>query len=200
MSTQWSGCPCVMHDRGEVLDRARAAAGSRTCRCRSPSRCVGVARADEIAAARAAGGRAVRARSNRARSAPRQPRLHVDSTSGPRNRAPSRRGTYRTSPLVTKRVHVRSAPRRHAAAIACAEQRAHLERGLVGARHQHDVGTHHVADRPGEQRVVRAAEHERVDVGRRAPARAVARRARGPGRSRRRRPRRTRRSPGTPRT
>ena len=45
------------------------------------------------------------------------------------------------------------------------EQRSHLEGGLVGRRHQHDVAAHHVADRAGQERVVRAAEQQGVDLG-----------------------------------
>ena len=85
-------------------------------------------------------------------------------------------------------------------ARARVEHGAHLERGLVGRRHEHDVAAHHVADRTGEVRVVRAAEQQRVDLGLARPARAAARRARAPGRSSSRPARRTRRTPGTPRT
>ena len=49
-------------------------------------------------------------------------------------------------------------------AIGLVELGPHLERGLFCARHEHDVGTHHVGDRAREQRVVRATEHERVDA------------------------------------
>ena len=43
------------------------------------------------------------------------------------------------------------------------EHATRLERGLVRARHEHDVAPIDVADRTREQRVVRAAEDERVD-------------------------------------
>ena len=48
----------------------------------------------------------------------------------------------------------------------CAHEGAvHVERGLLGARDEGHVVAHHVLDRRRHQRVVRAAEHERVDVG-----------------------------------
>ena len=194
MSTQWSACACVMttavRSAGfdvllQVRERAVAAVHPDD----------GVAGAHEVAAARAARGRAVAARNTRARSAPR-PRLHRFDlrTEEPRARVA---GTSSTSPLVTNCTR----PRRIAARRdRLVELGAHLERGLLGARDEHDVGTHHVGDRAREQRVVRATEHERVDARPASPARAVARRARAPDRSRRRPARRTRRSPGTPRT
>ena len=59
-------------------------------------------------------------------------------------------GTSRTSPLVTKctcrRSPVGTLVRRHASVGA------HFERGLVGARDEHDVGAHDVGDRAREQR------------------------------------------------
>ena len=45
------------------------------------------------------------------------------------------------------------------------EHGPHLERGLVGGGDEHHVPAHHVADRTGEVRVVRAAEQQRVDLG-----------------------------------
>ena len=50
------------------------------------------------------------------------------------------------------------------------EQAPHLERGLVGRGHQHDVGPHHVADHPSEVGIVGAAQQQGVDAGRRAGA------------------------------
>ena len=45
------------------------------------------------------------------------------------------------------------------------DQRAvHVVRGLLGARDERDLPAHHVLDRGRHQRVVGAAEHERVDV------------------------------------
>ena len=198
MSTQWSGWPWRDDDRGEVGGVDVAAAGWRTCRCRSPSRCVDVAAAHEVAAARAARGRAVASPSTEHYGQLHVPRLHALDLGAEEPRAELAErvdvaaGDERCTPRPRRRRRAELAARRASA--------AHLERGLVGARHEHDVAAHDVADRAGQQRVVRAAEHERVDVGVAAPARAAARRARAPGRSRRRPPRRTRRSPGTRRT
>ena len=55
--------------------------------------------------------------------------------------------------------------RRPVDAAAAHELGAHLERGLVGRGHEHDVTSHDVADRAGQVRVVGAAEQERVDLG-----------------------------------
>ena len=49
--------------------------------------------------------------------------------------------------------------------MSACEDPPNFERGLVGTRDEHDVRAHDVADRAGEQRVVRATEHERVDAG-----------------------------------
>src|SRR5262249_36386238 len=54
---------------------------------------------------------------------------------------------------------------RTARVAGAAEERARLECGLVRARDEDHSAAHDVADRPGEQRVVGAAEHERVDAG-----------------------------------
>ena len=76
------------------------------------------------------------------------------STSGPRNRAPRRRNVS-TSP---RRDEVCAATGRDRGVVTSPSMRRACERGLVGARHEHDVASHHVADRAREQRVVRAAE------------------------------------------
>jgi hypothetical protein len=51
-----------------------------------------------------------------------------------------------------------------------AEAVHHGERGLVGGAHQRDLGTHHLADRAREERVVGAAEQQRVDAASRTGA------------------------------
>ena len=45
------------------------------------------------------------------------------------------------------------------------QQRAHLERGLVRRADQHHVAPDHIADGPGQERVVGAAQQQRVHLG-----------------------------------
>ena len=83
-------------------------------------------------------------------------------TSGPRNRAASARNVVSSSPVDSKRctggvVAARSSPWRD-------ERAVDVGGGLLGAGHQPHLRTHHVLDRRRHQRVVRAAEHEGVDV------------------------------------
>ena len=44
------------------------------------------------------------------------------------------------------------------------ERLFHEERRLIGTRHEHDVGSHHLADHAREIRVVGAAQEQRVDA------------------------------------
>ena len=44
------------------------------------------------------------------------------------------------------------------------KQCPHLERRLVGGGHEHDVAAHDVAEGPGQEWVMGAAEEERVDL------------------------------------
>ena len=48
--------------------------------------------------------------------------------------------------------------------LGAAQHAPDLERRLVRRRHEHDLASHHVADRTGEVRVVRATEQQRVDL------------------------------------
>ena len=68
------------------------------------------------------------------------------------------------SPLDRKRWRARPAVVR-AQQAELAEHPRRAERRLVGRADQRDVGPIDVADHPGEERVVRAAEQQGVDVG-----------------------------------
>ena len=86
------------------------------------------------------------------------------SSSGPSSRAPRRRNQSDVArgqePVRARRRRRRAGRGRRSSSIG-----AHLEGGLVGRRHEHDVAAHHVADRAGQVRVVGAAEQQRVDPG-----------------------------------
>ena len=194
MSTQWSGCPCVITTAVRSRPGRRAAAGCANVPLPQSIQIDGVAGAHEVAAARAARRRAVRAR------APEHGQLHdhasTVSTSGPRNRAPSRRNVVDVA--ARDELHVpaacrpaRRSPRRRAARAPRTRSRRRSTRARRrGPSRRRSCG------RAAGSACSRARACRRR---RRAPARAAARRARAPGRSRRRPPRRTRRSPGTPR-
>src|SRR5262245_57270205 len=93
------------------------------------------------------------------------------SRSSPSNRAPSTPlpslhlfdlGTEEARAQLAKRCGIATRQELHIAGDVArtapsrfADLLAHLERGLVGARYQHDLGTHDVTDRAREQRVVR---------------------------------------------
>ena len=87
----------------------------------------------------------------------------IVTTSGPRNRAPSVRKVS-TGPLVKKRCLFGSVPGAARSPLAVQEV-SDRERGLVGARHEHHIPAHHVADRTGEQGVMRATEDQGVHLG-----------------------------------
>ena len=159
---------------------------------------VGPAALHEVPAARDTSGPGIAAASSR-RTVRRQSPRHAPRRRRARGRAaggPARRN-HSTSPDEIERVPRRTAADVGRASPSSPSSAAAPERGLVGRRHQHDVAAHDVADRAGQERVVRAAEQQRVDAGVDAAARAAARPARGPGRCRSRPARRTRRSPGT---
>ena len=156
-------------DGGQVLDRdVLLEVAERAVAAVEPDR--GRARPDEVAAARAAARPAERTRAAEDRQLTRPgsstlsaPDMRLDApTSGPRKRAPRLRNVA-TSPLV---MNMWCSMCRRVTIVTRTEQLANRERSLVRARDQHDVPPHHVTDRTGQQRIVRAAEHERVDAGR----------------------------------
>ena len=154
------------HDRGEVLDRRRAPAGAPKVPLPQSIQIDVSPPTQQVAAARAAAGAAVRARAPEHGQFHDQPQCQ-GSTARPRDRGTARRASRKVSTVPTGQENVPSghAPAPCASMFSLGQEVADLERGLVRARHQHDVPAHHVADRTGEQRVVRAPEHERVDVG-----------------------------------
>ena len=86
----------------------------------------------------------------------------ADASSGPSRRRPSSVNSA-TSPDDMKRC---VPGRLDGAGQARGDQQgAQREGGLVGRRDQHDVGAHDIGDDPGQVRVVRAAEQQRVDRG-----------------------------------
>ncbi len=83
-------------------------------------------------------------------------------TSGPRKRC-ARRGN--SAALVAGRLEAAAGRQVGGAQQVVLDERAvDVARGLLGAGDERDVRAHHVLDRGGQQRVVRAAEHEGVDV------------------------------------
>ena len=166
MSTQWSGWPCV--------STTAVRSSTATCSCRCPnvplpqSTQIDVSpRAQEVAAARAAARRRRTTPSTPARSTPRSANAMLDGCR-PRDRgtAPRACGTYRPVPLVRKTCLGSRAALRRQHALA-ASSRSRTANAVSSAL---DTSTTSlpidVADRTGEQGVVRATEHQRVDVGR----------------------------------
>ena len=156
------GVGVAQHDGVDVGQATwRCSVGHRPRAGVEPQR--GAAAADQVAAARPAraGVRAAAAEDGE-RSAPTSTGS-TSSISGPSSRRPRRRNQS-TSPDDSQRCCRRPA-RRAACQAVVLEQRPDLERRLVGRGDQHHVAAHHVADRAGEERVVRAAEQQRVDAG-----------------------------------
>ena len=198
MSTQWSGCPCVITTAGEVLDRRRAAAGCAKVPLPQSIQTDDVAAAHEVPAAGAAAGAAVRPRAPEHGQLHVQPRLQARrATSGPRNRTPSVRNVS-TSPLVTKTclgsragsgASMFSPVRRSRTANAVSSALETSTTSGPSRRRWYGPATGSACTR------ARACRRPP-----RTPAPAAARRARAPDPSRRRPPRRTRRTPGRRRT
>ena len=85
------------------------------------------------------------------------------SSSGPRSRRPSRRKVS-TSPDDSQRCAA-GPPSADRASAEPSRRREHLEGGLVGRVDEHDLAAHRIDDRSGQERVVGAAEQQRVDLG-----------------------------------
>ena len=197
MSTKWSGCPCVM-SIAPTSSTAMCSCSRANVPCRRRAT-GGTPRGDEVAAAsrrrRPARSRWIRGRSA-PRAGPRRLELHgarPRASSGPRKSSASAGtpGVAGGQELVRGGRRLVAQPAGRASSVG-----VDVLRGLLGGRDQHDVGPELQLEQARQQRVVRAAQDQRVDTPlvqrRKIPcARPSAARARSC-----RRARRARRRPG----